>query len=185
MSEQDEREEAIEDALPNPNPEGQDDGVDNAAAVDPIDLARHYEQEDVDVGALVRFAAAILVGAVIAGVALWFAVRVWMGQPLPAQIQIAPAAVTPPVAPGPGLDAMPEANLQRVLERDRERLETYGWVDRDAGVVRIPVEEAMRLLVERGVPAREGDAPSFGLEPAFRLDSSGGTTVVGQGAADE
>ena len=30
---------------------------------------------------------------------------------------------------------------------------TYGWVDKDAGVVRLPIERAKRLLVERGLPA--------------------------------
>jgi hypothetical protein len=53
-------------------------------------------------------------------------------------------------------------------------LNGYGWVDRDAGVVHIPIDEAMRLMVERGVPAREGDAPTFALDPSFQLDSSGG-----------
>ena len=30
-------------------------------------------------------------------------------------------------------------------------LDSYGWVDKDAGVVRIPIEEAMKLTVERGL----------------------------------
>ena len=31
-----------------------------------------------------------------------------------------------------------------------EKLTTYGWVDQGAGVVRIPIEDAMRLTIERG-----------------------------------
>jgi hypothetical protein len=38
--------------------------------------------------------------------------------------------------------------LREQKERDREMLERYGWIDRDAGVVRLPVERAMELLVE-------------------------------------
>lgn len=30
----------------------------------------------------------------------------------------------------------------------REQLESYGWVDRDKGLIRIPVERAMQLVVE-------------------------------------
>jgi hypothetical protein len=41
-------------------------------------------------------------------------------------------------------------------------LSTYGFVDEGRGIVRIPVEEAMRLLAERGLP-RTAPAP----EPAL------------------
>ena len=35
-------------------------------------------------------------------------------------------------------------------------LNGYSWVDRNAGVVRIPIDEAMKLTVQRGLPARPG-----------------------------
>ncbi|WP_242395860.1 hypothetical protein [Anaeromyxobacter oryzisoli] len=51
-------------------------------------------------------------------------------------------------------------------ERDRarrlERLGSYGWVDRGAGVVHVPIEEAM-ALVARG--ARPEGAPAAGAAP--------------------
>jgi hypothetical protein len=34
----------------------------------------------------------------------------------------------------------------------RRRLESAGWVDRDAGVVRIPIEQAMEIVARRGTP---------------------------------
>jgi hypothetical protein len=49
----------------------------------------------------------------------------------------------------------------RGLEQRREarqRLDTYGWVDREAGVARIPIERAMEL-VARGVRPPEAGAP--------------------------
>ena len=55
-----------------------------------------------------------------------------------------------------GVDAVPPrektpAEVREELERaDREKLGTYGWVDREAGRVRIPVERAMeKLLAEQ------------------------------------
>ncbi|MGH7995077.1 MAG: hypothetical protein ACREFX_01860 [Opitutaceae bacterium] len=39
---------------------------------------------------------------------------------------------------------------QDVDREERGHLHTYGWVDRKAGVVRIPIENAMRLLVRQG-----------------------------------
>jgi len=38
--------------------------------------------------------------------------------------------------------------------REDEILTTYGWVDRNAGIVRIPIDAAMKLTLERGLPAR-------------------------------
>jgi hypothetical protein len=41
-------------------------------------------------------------------------------------------------------------------------LTTYGWVDRDAGIVRMPIERAMEILVERGLPPPKPMAPTPG-----------------------
>ncbi|MFQ5737676.1 MAG: hypothetical protein ACE5JX_01575 [Acidobacteriota bacterium] len=57
--------------------------------------------------------------------------------------------------PEPRLLPDPHQELEEVLSRARKRLRGYHWVDRDAGVVQIPIERAMELLVERGLPTRE------------------------------
>ncbi len=33
-------------------------------------------------------------------------------------------------------------------------LKSYGWIDRDKGVVRIPIDRAIEILAERGLPVR-------------------------------
>jgi hypothetical protein len=40
------------------------------------------------------------------------------------------------------------------VARDKELLSTYGWVDRPAGVVRIPIDRAIDITLERGFPVR-------------------------------
>jgi hypothetical protein len=168
-----------QEALPPANAAGQEVGPEQSVPLDPESLARHYEQQDVDIRGIVRFGIAVAVAAVVAGTVLAVVLRIWATQPLPVRFQVAPAAVTPPAVPGPGLDAAPENNLQSYLARENQRLYGYGWVDREAGTVHIPIDEAMRMLVERGVPSREGDAPTFYLDPSFRLDSSGGLLPAG------
>jgi hypothetical protein len=37
-------------------------------------------------------------------------------------------------------------------------LDGYRWVDRNAGVVRIPIDDAMRLVLQRGLQARPAPA---------------------------
>jgi hypothetical protein len=34
-------------------------------------------------------------------------------------------------------------------------LDNYGWVDKNAGIVRIPIDEAIRLTLQRGLPTRQ------------------------------
>ncbi len=57
-------------------------------------------------------------------------------------------------APAPRLQTSPLHDLVDLRARDAAALHEYAWVDRDAGVVRIPIERAIALLAERGLPAR-------------------------------
>ena len=45
-------------------------------------------------------------------------------------------------------------NLQTFREHEDEKLTTYGWIDKNTGVVRIPIDRAKDLLLERGLPVR-------------------------------
>jgi hypothetical protein len=46
------------------------------------------------------------------------------------------------------------ADLARLRVRERQQLHSYGIVDRNAGVVHIPIEAAMQRVLERGLPQR-------------------------------
>ena len=57
--------------------------------------------------------------------------------------------------PEPRLQTNPRADLADLRAQEENVLETYGWIDKNASVVRIPIEEAMKLTVQRGLPARQ------------------------------
>jgi hypothetical protein len=57
-------------------------------------------------------------------------------------------AVTPPA---PRLQVDPEEDLARLRAAAEARLESYGWVDRQKGVVHIPIEQAMRQVAAKGI----------------------------------
>lgn len=61
--------------------------------------------------------------------------------------------------PRPNLQVNPRDELLALEARDDAVLHSYGWVDREAGVVRIPIERAMELVAERGLPTRSSNAP--------------------------
>jgi len=59
------------------------------------------------------------------------------------------------VPPEPRLQTDPLQDLQTLHAAEDAVLNSYGWIDRKAGVVRIPVQRAIELLAQRGLPARQ------------------------------
>ena len=62
------------------------------------------------------------------------------------------AASRPQEPPAPRLQPKPIEQLQRLRSEENVTLGSYGWVDRSQGIVRIPIERAMDLVAERGLP---------------------------------
>lgn len=56
----------------------------------------------------------------------------------------------------PQLQVMPTMDLADFRAKEKAELNTYGWINQTAGVVRIPIARAMDLLLERGLPTRTG-----------------------------
>jgi hypothetical protein len=54
--------------------------------------------------------------------------------------------------PQPRLEVNERTQLQQVIEDQGRKLATYNWVDKDKGTVQIPIDRAMDLIVERGLP---------------------------------
>jgi hypothetical protein len=67
--------------------------------------------------------------------------------------------------PAPRLQTDPAADLQQLLEAENAKLNSYGWIDKGAGVIRIPIGRAMDLLAQRGLPVRGGDHETGGKSP--------------------
>jgi hypothetical protein len=62
--------------------------------------------------------------------------------------------------PDPRLENDESRNFSKARLTEDQTLESYGWVDEKAGTVRIPIERAMDLLVQRGLPVRSHGATS-------------------------
>jgi hypothetical protein len=65
----------------------------------------------------------------------------------------APVAATPPSPPGPRLQASPTQDMQDMFQAENAQLHSYGWVDRSAGMVRMPIDRAMEFVVRQGLPS--------------------------------
>ena len=110
------------------------------------------------------------VALVVIGISLMFA---WLHRRDLAQEQrtrvdrvTAAVAETRPQFPEPRLQVAPQVDRTTMRAHEDEELKTYGWVDRKTGVVRIPIERAMDLLVRKGLPVRgDPNAPKATLTP--------------------
>lgn len=97
---------------------------------------------DVATGIVVAAVAGFLAFVAITMIGLFFYLRV-----------AAPGALrqaTESHFPAPALQKNPRNNLKRVEREQRMALSSYGWIDRSKGLVRIPIDEAMRMIVARG-----------------------------------
>jgi len=70
-------------------------------------------------------------------------------------------AVTPENAetfPQPRLEENERTQFRSFIEDQDRKLATYDWVDKDRGTVRIPIDRAMELIAQRGLPVHAEDA---------------------------
>jgi len=62
--------------------------------------------------------------------------------------------------PQPRLEENERTQLRSFIEDQDRKLATYDWVDKDRGAVRIPIDRAMELIVQRGLPVHPESASS-------------------------
>jgi hypothetical protein len=122
----------------------------------------HHEASDVRFSSVMAFGAGLAASALVISVLVWalflyFSDRaVRRGSTVDRLTQQLPQALPPQ----PRLQTDPRADLLALREAEDRVLGTYGWVDRNAGIVRIPIEQAMKLTVERGLPSRAAKEPT-------------------------
>ena len=118
-----------------------------------------YETSDARVGALVRWGGILaLVTAASFGLMV-FLVSVLTSAAERRELKPPPMMATGiQVPPEPRLQWRPNDELVKARTDEETALSGYAWVDKASGVLRIPVERAIDILAERGLPAREAEA---------------------------
>jgi hypothetical protein len=112
-----------------------------------------HEQDHVPVTAITKFALALVVLMIVTltGLALLF--RLWTARE--SAVSLLPGLYHKLELPRPRLQTSDRMDMEQLRQSEDKVLNTYGWVDRDAGTVRVPIDRAMELLVERGLPFRK------------------------------
>lgn len=123
-----------------------------------------FESRDVKARTIYVYLAVLAVAVVLSYVASVFVLRI--------TTKIAADSDTPPPAvraemgkdyltmppeprlqgvPGHGTD--PQYDLREKLREDNEANEKAGWIDQTNGIAQIPVQDAMKIIAEKGLPA--------------------------------
>ena len=138
-----------------------------------------YEHTDIEPAIAARFALWLFISMVISAGIVYGTFWLFEGRESQASeaAQVFPLAAGQTRDPqGPQLQRQPFKDIYQLKNDERQKLTTYGWVDQGAGVVRIPIDEAMRIIAERGGVPSSTQTPG-GLDEVVQDSSAGRTSA--------
>ena len=137
-----------------------------------------YEHTDIDVNVGYKFALWLSVAMLISVGIVYGAFFFFEGkeQGTDAAAQKYPLAVGQHrEPPAPNLQTQPFQDAYHLRLSENEKLGSYGWVDKDGGIARIPIDRVMDVMLEKGFPACAEGGNALNV---VTQDSSSGRTVV-------
>lgn len=112
-----------------------------------------HEHTDIPVRTIGKY----MLGLAISGVVVVFVIGfLWnvFGRAIPEEARV-PAWQGPrELPPTPRLQIAPSVDLAEYRQKELERLNSYGWVDRSASKVHVPIDQAIDAVVRAGLPTR-------------------------------
>ena len=162
-----------------------------------------HEHSDINLRAVIGSAIVLIVVVTVSQLLMWglfvvFEKQAAANEPALSPLAASPASMpknqmgtavfTPETIAGPQLLTNEPMNLQQQRDKEQKVLHGYGWVNQGAGIARMPIDEAKKLILERGLPVSEGEevSPTLGTRLPARGESSGGRIItVRAGSAQE
>jgi hypothetical protein len=115
----------------------------------------HHEETDVNIRAIFGFGAGLLVVTVVISIAVWGLFRYFDYREARESGRPSPLATSEPrLPPEPRLQVSPREEAAEFRAREDAILNGYSWANRDAGTVRIPIADAMKMTLQKGLPVR-------------------------------
>jgi hypothetical protein len=126
-----------------------------------------YEHTDANVWQIVKFGIWLVAAAIVVDVGLGGMYKMLIEQARVTGEQRYPLASTtePRLPSAPRLQQDPRGEYYTHWLNDQQKLHNYGWVNKDAGIVRIPIDDAMRLSIERGMFESRPQESAQGVQP--------------------
>ena len=134
-----------------------------------------FEREDLAPRTIFIFMITLAAGCVLVGFflrAMYSYLDAYENHHQPVQSPLLPPAraetrIVPPgdIAkfPQPRLEGDERLEINDFRRQEEEKLNSYGWVNQQDGVIHIPIDRAMQLAAQRGLPTQpQGGAPADG-----------------------
>ncbi len=127
-------------------------------AAEGVERADLFEAQDVSANGVLIFLVSLLGSLFVTFAFVW---GVWvLYERLLITTGSSPVPMLSQTPPEPRIQPDPKLDLWNLRAHEDSVLRSYGWADRQAGTVRIPIDRAMDLLARRGLPVRSGTAPA-------------------------
>lgn len=114
-----------------------------------------YEISDAQMGPIFKFALGLLATTIVTVVLMRWLFQALELRRTEAEVPLHPLAAQHEVPPEPRLQSSPGLDNLAFKKRQEEALTTYGWIDRSSGIVRIPIERAIDLTLQKGLPSAQ------------------------------
>jgi hypothetical protein len=118
------------------------------------DIRAGHELSDLEPEKIALFGAVLAVTIVAVLVATYVLFNQFYASDRSRQAAPSPLSFTPEPIPEPRLLVTPGQDLNAMRAAEDSLLNSYGWIDREKGIARIPIQEAIEILAQRGLPAR-------------------------------
>jgi len=123
-----------------------------------------HEPNTVNIPGVVKFLVWLSVAVMVVGLLMWGLLHYFdhrKAQEAPPPSPLAPEVKLPPeprLQGAPGSVSSPAEDIRRFREQEDQTLDSYGWIDERSGVIRIPIEQAKKLIVQGGVSVTQPSA---------------------------
>lgn len=142
-----------------------------------------YERRDASIRGLLLFGLFLAVVLVFVFVSMKWTFN-WLAAESPRGESAAPFAQGRPLPSAPLLQANPHMDLRSYCAGQVEELNSYGWLDKQNGVVHIPIDRAMDIVMQQGFTSRpESEIPSYdkqAVAPVGTVNALPATGIEGQ-----
>ena len=145
-----------------------------------------FERRDIGVAGIIYFfaglaAATLIIHFLLAGLYDFLDKREKAHQPavnplitnVPTDTRQIPFNYPEKAFPTPRLEQDERTQLNDIRMAEEQKLASYDWVDQKAGTVRIPIDRAMELVAQRGLPVRTPDAAAQATAPTGNKKKKG------------
>lgn len=181
------------------NPHLPDEGIRGEGEIHPEEVKNpevNYDRTDMSAKAIVGFLIFLAIAGVFMHLILWgiyksfaenYKGQAGMAPYSPSGIMTTtrqlPKGDPERTFPPPRLQSDDVADMNKFRAEEEQILNSYDWVDQNAGVVRVPIESAVQALAQQGLPTREATPFDFQVEQSLTPAPGSGGAMTEQRVA--